>query len=318
VKNTTKKASVAVAAGVLCLGASILHARAQQAYSGSRFQDVWAQVVSDPYSSLPHESVSVHKFFSWMRNKLMDSAFRTVSEQSDVLPRFDKLVHPNGICLRGYWNITEPSGYTGYFEQGRRGVIIARASVALSETERGNYRGFGLAGKIFPTDNPSNPARLKTANFFAIDDLGGTRAAHFMDGELTNEPAASFHPSIGIYLAGVGAASAAAFRAADVNPGRRQVYPIAELGLADKTQAVTPRWMMIRGADGPRFDQADFRDELLTALDHGPIVLDILVTEDRYQGWYKLGDIEFEAAVVSDSCDHRLHFAHPRWRSDLP
>lgn len=317
-KSTWKKVSVAALFGLGVVSASILHARAQQPYRGSRFADVWAEVASDPYASLPYESVTVGKFFSWTRNKLLDAAVRTVSDESDVLPRFDKLVHPNGICLRGFWNITEPNPYTGYFAQGRRGAIIARASVALSETERGSFRGFGLAGKIYPTDNPNHTMPLKTANFFAIDDLGGTKTDHYMDAELTNEPATSIHPSIALYLAAVGSAAASAFHIADANPNRRQVYPIAELGLADKAMARTPRWMMVRGAAGTRFDQDDFRDELMAAVQAGPVVLDILVTEDRWAGWFKIGHIEFEDAVASDSCDHRLHFAHPRFRSDLP
>ena len=76
--------------------------------------------------------------------------------------------------------------------------------------------------------------------------------------------------------------------------------------------------MMIRGAEGSRFDEADFRDELTAAVQAGPVVLDILVTEDRSAGWTKIGFIELDDAVTSDSCDHRLHFAHPKFRSDLP
>jgi hypothetical protein len=231
---------------------------------------------------------------------------------------FDKLVHPNGICLSGTWNVTEPSAYTGYFAQGSRGLIIARASVALSDTTAGNYRGFGLAGKIFPTDDPGHADPLKTANFFVIDDLGGTLAAHYMDGQLTNEPATTIHPSEALYLATVGEAAQSAFKAADINPGRRQVYPIAELGVADTSTAVTPRWMMLRGSEGARFDKADFRDELTAALAARPVVMDILVSENRDAGWNKIGHIEFDAGVASDSCDHRVHFHHPKFRTDLP
>lgn len=312
-----KKAAIGGIAAVV-LGLGVLHARAAEPYNGSRFADVWAQVASDPYTSLPHESVTLSKFFSWTGDKLKQNAIRTINDQSDVLPHFDKLVHPNGICLKGTWNITEPSIYTGYFEQGRRGQIIGRASVALSDTTRGTYRGFGFAGKLFPTDDPEHVEPLKTANFFAIDDLGGTTADHYMDASLTNEPKTTIHPAIALYLATVGGAAAAAFRAADINPGRRQVYPIAELGMADPTQAVTPRWMMVRGHEGKRFDQSDFRDEITTALKEGPIVLDILVSEDRDRGFDPIGYIELDAAVASDSCDHRLHFSHPRFRTNLP
>jgi hypothetical protein len=316
-KFRTKHVVIAsVATVITALG--VARARAQEPYTGSRPGDVWAQVTSDPYASLPHHSVTLGSFFSWTTNKLKDAAIRTISDESDVLPHFDKLVHPNGICLRGTWNITESSQYTGYFTQGRSGVIVARASVALSDTTAGSYRGFGLAGKIFPTADPEALDPVKTANFFVIDDLGGTLASHYMDAQLTNEPATTIHPSEALYLATVGAAAQSAFKAADINPGRRQVYPIAELGVADTSTAVTPRWMMIRGAEGSRFDVADFRDELAAALEAGPVVMDILVSEDRTAGWNKIGFIEFDAGVASDSCDHRLHFHHPKFRSDLP
>src|SRR5215475_14450761 len=94
----TKKASLVTAASLL-VAFGVIKARASEPYVGSRFADVWAQVASDPYTSLPHETVTVGKFFSWTRDKLKDAAIRTISDQSDVLPHFDKLVHPNGICL---------------------------------------------------------------------------------------------------------------------------------------------------------------------------------------------------------------------------
>jgi len=28
-------------------------------------------------------------------------------------------------------------------------------------------------------------------------------------------------------------------------------------------------------------------------------------------------NITFDESVVSNSCDHRLHFHHPKWRDDL-
>lgn len=306
------------ALGLAVFGVGTAFSKDVSPYTGSRFSEVWGVVQAEPYAELPQEKVSLARFFSWTRNKLLEAGKRTVSNDSDVLPRFEKLVHPNGICLKGTWNITEASPYTGYFESGRRGLIIARASVALSDTEVGSFRGFGLAGKIFPTDNPKHVDLLKTANFFVIDDLGGTKTEHYMDAAMTNEPSTTVNPSAALSIAPLGAAAATAFRLADANPGRRQVYPIAELGLRDKTLAKTPRWMMIRGAAGTRFDVADFRNELATAVEAGPVELDILVSDDRDAGWTRLGFVEFDEAVASEGCDHRLHFAHPKFRKDLP
>jgi hypothetical protein len=283
-------------------------------YVGTRFADVWAEVKSTPYSSLPHTSVSVSRFYGLGVNYLKDSAIRTINDQHDLLPHFDKLVHPNGVCLAGTWNITESSEYTGYFAEGASGLIIARASVALSDTTRGNFRGFGLAGKIYPTEDPNYATA--TANFFLVDDLGGTMTDHYPDAAMINEPATTIHPSQAFYLATVGAAAQAAFKAADINPGIRQVYPIAALGLGDPSKLHSPKYMKIQGAAGPRANDADFRDELSVAHYGGHLVFDIYVSENKVD-WQPIGFIDFTDSVASDSCDHRIHFSHPKYRTDL-
>jgi hypothetical protein len=282
-------------------------------YTGSTFGKVWSEVASTPYADLTHETIEVSDFFRAGRNILRDAALRTVDKRHDLLPRFDKLLHPNGICLRGTWNITESSPYTGYFEQGRRGLLIARASVALSDTTRGTYRGFGLAGKLYPTEDPAHTEPLQTANFFAIDDLGGTKTDHFLDAPLTNEPKLSVRPET-IKIAAIIPFIIAAFNAADTKPLHRPVYPIAELGMADPSQAHTPQYMMVQGAPGQRVDAADFRDELHVADYGGAIQLDISVAADTAKIWQKIGFIEFTEEIASDSCDHRLHFSHPKQR----
>ena len=63
---------------------------------------------------------------------------------------------------------------------------------------------------------------------------------------------------------------------------------------------------------------ADFRDELLQALkDNGSLKMEIEVSEttsnkDAKTGWTKLGQIQFDRALVSYGCDRRLHFGHPK------
>lgn len=314
-----RRLAFATVALVLGLGLTQRLLAEDEPYEGSRFGEVWDVVAAEPYDTLPKERVALSRFFDWGRNRLLESARRTVSDQSDVIPRFDKLLHPNGICLAGTWNITEPSEYTGYFEEGKSGLIVARASVALTETTRGHYRGFGLAGKIWPTleENPVEP--MKTANFFVIDDLAGTRRDHFLDAPLTNQPDISVRPS-GIFLAPIVPPVLSALSRADKNPTIRQVYPIAELGLAEGEASRTPHWMKIEGAPGDRIDAHDFRDELhVDQYEHG-IYFDIFVAEKGFAltphgaDWQRIGFIEFTRSVAADGCDHRLHFAHPTWR----
>jgi hypothetical protein len=294
---------------------------AQPVYAGSSFATVWSQVASDPYPSLPHDAVTLGSFFGFFQDHMLDAARRTLSDHSDLLPRFRKLVHPNGVCLAGTWNITVDTPFTGAFRPGRR-LFIARASTALTATERGQYRAFGFAGKIFPTLDPD--AVVPTANFFTIEDLGCTLRDHYLDAVNTNDIIhISFTPETFLNTP-VGAAVAAAFLAADHTFDTkqtliRQLYPIAEAGEADPTQARAPMWLKITGApDVPRVDAVDFRDELRLENYPDGLRFDIWIadqgTREGDKSWQRVGYIDVTDEALSDSCDHRLHFHHPPFR----
>lgn len=312
--------AVTVSAIVLSLLLGPAAARADEAYQGSTFREVWDQVRSDPYAN-PQNRVTVRSFYGFLRDYLLEAARRTLRDRRDLLPRFDKLLHPNGICLAGTWEITEPTPYTGYFRQGRRGLFIGRASTALSATRRGEYRAFGLAGKLFPTEDQDQA--VPTANFFTIEDLGGTLTPHFLDAENTNDIIGiTIRPS-SVFLGPLATAVGKAFLIADrtADPGQtliRQLYPIAEAGERGTTTRA-PRWMKIVGADDvPRVDRADFRDELRIANYPDGLRFAIHVADEGTRlgdkAWREIGVIEIFEDAVSDSCDHRLHFAHPTFR----
>ena len=285
------------------------------AYQGSSVDDVWKEVKSTPYLELPKNKISYRSLFDGLRSKIKQSANRTLNDKSDLLPHFDKLAHPNGACLKGTWNITEENPYTGYFKKDSQAIIITRASVALSKTTVGSNRGFGFAGKIFPTLDESES--VKTANFFLVDDLGGTKAPHYTGVEMTNEPAVSKTLAV-IKNIAYSLKLAITFGKADSNPGIRQLYQISELN--ESKAAVTPKWMMIKARAGQNINENDFRDEL--NIDHRAknLIFDIYATSKEVKEkkqWKKLGYIEFTDSAVSDSCDHRLHFNHPKWNSNL-
>lgn len=262
---------------------------------------------------LPQYHVTRSSFIKDGINLLLESAKRTTTQNHDFYPRLTKLVHPNGVCLLGTWNITEETPYTGYFEKGRSGLFIGRASVALSATERGHARAFGLAGKIFPTLNKDEV--VKTANFFSVDDLGGTMAKHFTDVALTNEPALSVKFSLLKLLLAVNTA----FKKADSNPGMRPLYPISELGLTNPSAAKTPKWFKLEAdVETVKNDEADFRNELNIAKNYPAGLRINIYTSDtthlrnQKNGWVKVGHIQLNESVVSYGCDRQLHFAHPK------
>ncbi len=305
-------------------------------YQGSSFSEVEAIILNpspivDNYKQikevksyqnpekLPHYWVHSGNFTTKQEGKTIDllaqDAHRTISEQYDYYPRLEKRLHSNGICLTGYWEITEPSEYTGYFAQGKKALTIVRASAALSNTRTDNgKRGFGLAVKLFPTENPDEV--VKTANFFTIDVLLGTLAKHYLDVAMTNEPDAGF--DLSNILTGFHASMA--LSKADKNPMYRPLYPVAELGLAPDTASKAPTWIKIQASSNmPRIDQADFRDELDIANYPDGLSFDIYVSDTTKDpkasdDWQYLGMIQLDQSVVSYGCDRQLHFAHPKIR----
>ena len=292
---------------------------AQEAYNGSSFEEVWSVVEEKPYSYLPEKKVTFSSFFSGFTNLIKKSAKRTVENKSDILPYFDKLLHKNGTCMAGIWEITKENPYSGYFKKGSKGLIIARASTTLSNTKQGDLRGFGLAGKIFPTEDPYTTH--KTANFFLIDNLGGTYETNFTRANLTNEPGIlpSFSFSLPL-LAPIAAAVGKAFGEADKNPGIRQVYSISNLGLQENEVATTPKYMKFIGVnEEDAVNESDFRDELKTHIDsNGQLSFNIFVANEKDANgnkvWSSIGKVSFDQIVSSTGCDHNLHFHHHKFR----
>jgi len=282
------------------------------------FQDVWQEVTSDSLSTLPHNTVTFGKLFTFSKNIILGDAKRTLADRRDIIEPFNKLAHPNGICLKGVWQIDQANAYSGYFKQHSKALIIARASTALSKTQRGDIRAFGFAGKLFPTINKIQMNNQPTANFFAIDDLGGTDTLHYTDVSMTNEPTVTTTSEVLkniLYALKI----AKAFSDADSHSGIRQLYEISELGEKNKNNIITPKWLKIAAQSGQTVDAKDFRDEL--KLDKGQkIIFDIAVASKevaKKKVWQTIGTITFDSSIVSHTCDHRLHFHHPVWRDDL-
>jgi hypothetical protein len=217
--------------------------------------------------------------------------------------------------------MTEESEYTGYFSKGSEALIIVRSSVLLYETTRGHNRGFAFAGKLFPTLDPNEA--VETADFLTIDVLAGTRAAHYTDVSLTNEPPLGFNLEV-VRLFGVVIATFGSFIHANFNPVYRPIYPVAELGLPMGLTSKAPKWIMIKAWPGSgQSDELDFRNELrVQNYANSTIRFNVSVASEKLpdgeKNWMYLGHIDLIESVVSDSCDHRLVFHHPRLRRAHP
>jgi len=112
----------------------------------NQFQSVWKQITSNPVKKLPNDSVSYRKLFFEGKDIITRNSLRTLDSHANILPSFNKLAHPNGICFKGVWSIHTKNRYSGYFKKNSKALIIVRASSAMSNTRRGKIRSFGFAG----------------------------------------------------------------------------------------------------------------------------------------------------------------------------
>ena len=305
----------------------VVIAQSVVAYDGSSFESVREAIFSDPYESLPRLTVGpVHFGASGDSedNHLLQAARRTLSSREDLVdfPHRQKLFQANGICFTGRWTIDSPSPNSGYFSPGSSGLLVVRASVSQSETTRGHRRAFAIAGKLFPTLDPSEA--VETGNFFAMENLIGTTDDYFIDAVLDNHPRRSGLPRT-LQELNTGLRVLRDFKRADreLSPGGarvdyRPLYPIAELGLVADATAVSPQWMQLRiEPDTPHVDAHDFRDELRLEGYPGRVLKwQIHVAAKHPDGksaatWQHIGSIRLDDYVLSRSCDARLHFAHP-------
>ncbi len=259
---------------------------------------------------LPQYKVNYFSMGGMIFQPLFGRSKVTLRERADVYPYFKKFVHANGVCVVGKWQINQQTPYSGYFKTGAQALFVGRISVALQETTRAGKRGFGFAGKIFPTTNPNQV--VPTTNFFTVDELSGTPAQKLFDVALTNEP-----PLIpGWDLAGDLVKIVPAFLAADSSPTFRPVTQIARAGASGTV--VAPIWMRLRPQPGTiKNYQADFRNEVIQGIQQNGKLVYLIetssTTKDRTAtvGWNQIGTITMDRAIESFGCDRQLHFSHP-------
>lgn len=266
------------------------------------------------------------------KTKLRKRVAKTLKDTADFYPRLDKLVHSNGICMAGTWQITKSSKqpYTGMFTKGTTSLFIGRLSVALSETRQGQPRAFGIAGKVFGTLNPHKD--VTTANFFVGDVLTGVQRDSVFDAPLTTKP--KFGLRFGALK--VGLKLAPVFLRADKNPGERSLKPLAAMHADGKKynhKLITPKHMMllpIKPKSAPIIKGSDFRTEFqLPANVISPssssltqkgmnqpkkryfaIYVSETAAYPEDSGWEHIGIITADKARVSYGCDRQLHFSH--------
>jgi hypothetical protein len=326
-----------------------------RAYRGSRFSEVHEALFANPYQKvwggpreppLPVYDVTLP---SVLRGALpfgppyffRQAVARAVDSKADLRwgadrKGFRRIIHPNGICLTGLWEISEQTPYSGYFRTGSRALAVCRYSTCCKETRRGNERSLSLVGKLFPTTDPGHGEPLRTANFITQQDLGGERTDYINDAELRNAPnTTSWRRGFGVPILLV---ESILFGQTDKQPTQRQLYQIAELGKPDSEPTRAPGFVrLLVDPAQPRIpgEALDFRDEIMAQIyDRGDatprrsLTFHIEVTDEgsthgpaflqrrRFGNWTRIGRLVFNEAVASYNGDFVIHFNHPTWRDD--
>ncbi len=325
-------------------------------YAGSRFSEVRSAIFANPYyrtwggfgeSPLPVYKVTLGRALRGVLSfgkgwRYLQAARRTLESHADLRWGPDgrgsrRIVHPNGVCLTGTWQIDDaPAGtaYTGYFKPGSRALIVGRYSTCCTEPRNGHYRSLAMAAKLYPTTDRDHAEPFRTANFFTQEDLGGSLSQTINDAELRNAPDTTpWRRGLGFPILLV---TAVVFQLSDNQKAVRQLYPIAELGKPENEPTRSPKFMrLLVHPNQPRIsgDHLDFRDEILGQIyDKGEsqpkrtLTFNIDVSdEDHPKGvlaprlhianWKRIGRIVFEEAVASYNGDFVIHFHHPPWRN---
>lgn len=320
-------------------------------YSGSYFRAVQDAIFANPYQSvwgregeppLPHHQAKISDLLRGIltfgkRYLFGQASERTVDSHADLRwgpdkKGFRRIIHPNGVCLTGLWEITEETKYSGYFKAGSRGLAVGRYSTCCTPIHRGDLRALALVGKLFPTTDPNHAAPLHTASFIAMEDIAGNYTRYINDAKLCNAPDTTLWRRPILALVGI------LFVLIDKRASLRQVYQIAELGKRAEEPTQAPEFMrLLVVSDQPRVDgeNLDFRDEVMAqifergvATPKRTLTFHIEVTDEgtthiglgslrrRFKNWRRIGKLTFDNAVASYNGDFVLHFNHPGWRKD--
>lgn len=321
-------------------------------YQGSSVAQIWGNVSAAPYEKrwekpgqLPVYQTTLYSVLRGILpfGRPYDFARaqrRTLASSADLRPGpdgkgFRRLLHPNGICLKGRWIIDSnlPSGtaYTGLFAPGSQALIVGRYSTCCTETRSGHNRSLSLVAKLFNTSDENKT--LVPASLITQEDLGGTRSKGINDVLLTNAPnTTAWRRGFGLPVFIV---TVITFFFSDKKPSIRQLYQIAELGKSPDQKTSTPNYIQLSVASKSKAaDNLDFRDEILSHFYEpgadkptGSLEFDIEVADEarfrwfgtrvQVQNWTRIGRIVFDDVAASYNADHVIHFHHPVWRNDV-
>lgn len=295
---------------------------ANSSYKGSSFNEIQSVLYNQKIITLNEKVITeldsykggMPVYRPFVDSTILRDANRTLTEEFDYYERLEKRIHGNGICFLGTWSIySHDKFYTGYFKKNQKALFVGRVSVTTDNTNTGQKRTFGFAGKIFPTLNPNEI--VKTGNFFSVDFLLGSKIRTFTETALSNQPEIiSNLVETDWKFVAKALDLGKIFSKANKEPSFRPVSNIAKLGLSENDRFNSPNVIVLKTIKDFNFsveNGMDFREEL--NLNNYPRGLRILISAgETKEKVTPIGEINLQRSIVSYGCDRQLHFAHPK------
>lgn len=307
--------------------------------SARSYNEVRDEVFQNPLTELPAiEGIStgaVARAFFTHTGEIVRRSRATFIERDDFRESRPKLLHPRGVCTEATWKITEDSEATGLFAKGTELPAIVRFSSGTSDSEyipksqNAPGRIFGFAVKLFPTqdlDQEVETQNIQTLDTYGFDRTYRKRFFHEDTGEaVTFTNVAPAKSTFGKLLATF-------FDRFDLSNFVRPVHPLA---LIDRHQESVenpkiPYEIHFVANFKARKDHVptDFRADLMTH--PGELSMDIIIRsfepKKLRRGRYaaiknidkKIGVLKIHERVISESCDFKIHFHHPKNTRRIP
>jgi hypothetical protein len=260
--------------------------------------------------------------------EIVDRSHATFDNNTNFRPSRVKLLHPVGVCAEAEWAITKASRATGLFTEGTKVPAIVRFSTGTSDSlylAKGPGRIFGLAVKLFPTQNPNQS--VDTVNIQMLDKYGFDRSPRkrYFNEDDANGATPVYFTNVAPAHSAFGKALATFFDRFDKPNFSRPVYPLAEVDQQGHSvrEDVSPYEIRLiphfkAHAEVATNDSIDFRTELLDYKPH-EVSLDIVLqsyepsagSETLVQSGEVIGQLTINRMVMSNDCDLTLHFNHP-------
>ena len=151
------------------------------------------------------------------------------------------------------------------FPEGQSSLVVGRYSTCCKETHRGHERSLSLAGKLFPTTDPSHSEPLRRQILLRRRTSAATAPITSMMLNCAMLPI----PPVGVAALGCRCCLSKRYLGKiDKEPTQRQLYQIAELGKPDGEPTRAPAFMrLLVDPAKPRIpgEGLDFREEIMAA-----------------------------------------------------